>query len=58
MRIAEQILLKRDKLALEWMEIMAVVPSEHTDIRKLQLDSLTGKVETEPPQIIVEDEFQ
>jgi len=58
MRIAEQILLRRDKLALEWMDIMKAVPSEHTDIRKFQLDRLTGVVKTEPVKIVLEDEFQ
>jgi len=58
MRIAEQILLKRDKLALEWMHIMEAVPSEHTEIRKLQLDRLTGVAEVAPMHKIFEDEFQ
>lgn len=63
MRIAEQILLKRDKLALEWMDIMQAAPSEHTDIRKLQLSRLTGVAETGPvktnlEKIVLEDEFQ
>ena len=55
MRIAEQILLRRDKLALEWMGIMQFAPSEHTDIRKLQLSRLTGVA---PAKVIMEDEFQ
>lgn len=58
MRIAEQVLLRRDKLALEWMEICRAAPSEHTDIRKLQFELLTGEVETAPTKVIVEDEFQ
>ncbi|KAL7529310.1 hypothetical protein ACHAWF_002935 [Thalassiosira exigua] len=61
MRVAEQILLKRDKLALEWMEIMEAAPSEHTDIRKIQLSRLTGVSETEPKKIVLEgsdDGFQ
>lgn len=58
MRIAEQVLLKRDKLALEWLAIMEAVPSDHTDIRKLQLERLTGVAETAPVKLIVEDEFQ
>ena len=58
MRIAEQILLRRDKLALDWREIMDAVPSEHTDVRKRQLDRLTGRAEAEPPKLAAEDEFQ
>lgn len=59
MRVAEQILLRRDKLALEWMEIMQAAPMEHTDIRKLQLDRLTGvSPQVEPAKITLEDEFQ
>lgn len=58
LRIAEQILLKRDKLALEWMEIMENIPTDHTDIRKAQLDRLTGVPEAEPAKIALEDEFQ
>lgn len=57
LRIAEQILLKRDKLALDWMEIMQDVPSDHTDIRKAQLDRLTGKTEADPVKIVL-DEWQ
>ena len=57
--VAEQILLRRDKLALEWVNITKSAPSDHTDIRKLQLDRLTGVVETTPTMIVVEDdEFQ
>ncbi|KAL9181288.1 hypothetical protein ACHAXT_010093 [Thalassiosira profunda] len=58
MRIAEQILLKRDKLALEWAKVMEAVPSEHTDIRKEQLDRLTGVPKTEPTKIALDEEFQ
>ena len=59
MRIAEQILLRRDKLALEWVNITKSAPSDHTNIRKLQLDRLTGVADTTPTMIIVEDgEFQ
>jgi hypothetical protein len=59
MRIAEQILLRRDKLALEWKDIMEKQPSEHTEIRKLQLNRLTGVTTTPPAKIILfEDEFQ
>lgn len=43
LRIAEQVLLLRDKLALEWMDIMQNVPSDHTDIRKMQLSRLMGQ---------------
>ncbi len=57
MRIAEQILLRRDKIALEWMDIMRCTPSEHTSIRKMQLERLTG-VATSPVLIILKDEFQ
>ncbi len=56
MRIAEQVLLRRDKIALEWMDIMRCTPSDHTSIRKMQLERLTG-VETRL-LIILEDEFQ
>ncbi len=55
MRIAEQILLRRDKLALEWMDVVIFTPSEHTEIRKLQLSRLTGSA---PPKVVLEDEFQ
>lgn len=58
MRIAEQVLLKRDKLALEWMEIMEAAPSEHTDIRKSQLDRLTGVAKAEPAKFVLEEDFQ
>ena len=59
MRIAEQILFRRDKLALEWKDIMEKQPSEHTEIRKLQLNRLTGVTTTPPAKIIMfEDEFQ
>mmetsp|Transcript_15290 Transcript_15290/g.33158 ORF Transcript_15290/g.33158 Transcript_15290/m.33158 type:complete len:442 (+) Transcript_15290:162-1487(+) len=58
LRIAEQILLVRDKLALEWMDIMQAAPSEHSDIRKLQLEHLAGVAEAAPKTIILEDEFQ
>lgn len=58
MRIAEQILLRRDKLALEWMDIMQFAPSEHTDIRKLQLSRLTGVTVSPAKVITLEDEFQ
>mmetsp|Transcript_15918 Transcript_15918/g.33190 ORF Transcript_15918/g.33190 Transcript_15918/m.33190 type:complete len:488 (+) Transcript_15918:226-1689(+) len=53
LRIAEQVLLLRDKLALEWMEIMQAVPSEHTDIRRMQLARLMGQ-----PTLDTTDEFQ
>jgi hypothetical protein len=57
LRIAEQILLKRDKLALDWMAIMQDVPSDHTEIRKAQLNRLTGKTEADPVKIVL-DEWQ
>lgn len=58
MRIAEQILLRRDKLAIEWMEMMQSAPSDHTDIRRLQLERLTGVLESEPSTVVVEGEFE
>lgn len=60
MRVAEQILLKRDKLALKWMEIMQAVPSDHTTIRQIQLERLTGVSEPEaaPKTVVFENEFQ
>mmetsp|Transcript_14584 Transcript_14584/g.24788 ORF Transcript_14584/g.24788 Transcript_14584/m.24788 type:complete len:456 (+) Transcript_14584:168-1535(+) len=57
LRIAEQILLKRDSLALDWMTIMEDVPSDHTDIRKAQLDRLTGKTNADSVKIVL-DEWQ
>jgi len=57
LRIAEQILLKRDKLALDWMAIMQDVPSDHTEIRKAQLNRLTGKSEVDPVKLVL-DEWQ
>lgn len=58
LRIAEQILLVRDKLALEWMDTMQAAPSEHNDIRKLQLEHLTGVAQAPPKTIVVDDGFQ
>eukprot|EP00804_Cyclotella_cryptica_P019343 CCRYP_006203-RA/>CCRYP_006203-RA protein AED:0.03 eAED:0.03 QI:281/1/1/1/0.4/0.33/6/1869/435 len=55
LRIAEQILLKRDKLALEWLEICSAVPSEHMDIRKLQLSRMMGQ---QNDKAAVTDDFQ
>lgn len=55
LRIAEQVLLRRDKLALEWFEIMKGIPSEHMDIRKKQLSRLMGEP-TEKKETT--DEFQ
>lgn len=59
LRVAEQILLKRDNLALEWMDIMSSVPSDHTEIRRMQLNRLTG-VPIAGPQstTAISDEFQ
>lgn len=57
LRIAEQVLLKRDKLALDWMAIMQNIPSDHTEIRKAQLTRLTGVTEAAPLKIVL-DEFQ
>ena len=58
MRIAEQVLLRRDKIALEWINIMQSTPSDHTNIRKMQLDRLTGVVATSGVTVILDDEFQ
>lgn len=55
LRIAEQILLKRDKLALEWLEVCSAVPSEHMDIRKLQLSRMMGQ---QTDKMSVTDDFQ
>lgn len=57
MRIAEQVLIKRDKLASEWLKIMEAVPMDHTEIRRLQLERLTGVPKIEPSKI-VDNEFQ
>mmetsp|Transcript_6410 Transcript_6410/g.10417 ORF Transcript_6410/g.10417 Transcript_6410/m.10417 type:complete len:448 (-) Transcript_6410:2415-3758(-) len=57
LRIAEQVLLKRDKLALDWMAIMQDVPSDHTQIRKAQLDRLTGKTNPDSVKMVL-DEWQ
>ena len=58
LRIAEQVLIKRDKLALDWMAIMEDIPSDHTDIRKAQLNRLTGVVSEADPVKIILDEWQ
>ena len=59
MRIAEQILLRRDKIALEWMVIMQHTPSDHTSIRKMQLDRLTGVAGASPVSVVLlDDDFQ
>jgi hypothetical protein len=59
MRIAEQILLRRDKIALEWMDIMQQTPSDHTSIRKMQLDRLTGVAGASPVSVVLlDDDFQ
>ena len=57
LRIAEQVLLKRDKLALDWMAIMEDIPSDHTQIQKAQLDRLTGTTNADPVKIVL-DEWQ
>lgn len=41
-RIVEQILLLRDIIAVEWKEVMEGIPSEHTEIRRLQLSRMMG----------------
>lgn len=64
LRVAEQILLRRDALALEWLSIMKAVPTDHTLIRKAQLDRMMGvsqEVKQEPTaneMIITTDDFQ
>ena len=59
LRVAEQILIKRDKLALESMEIMGNVPSDHTEIRRMQLSRLTGVPLADPQTTTaISDEFQ
>ncbi|KAL7517271.1 hypothetical protein ACHAWX_002206, partial [Stephanocyclus meneghinianus] len=55
LRIAEQILLRRDKLALEWLDVCSAVPSEHMDIRKLQLSRMMGQ---QTDKMSVTDDFQ
>lgn len=57
LRVAEQILLRRDKLALEWLKVMEAIPSDHTEIRRLQLNRLTGVTEAAPEKV-ANDEFQ
>lgn len=57
LRIAEQILLKRDQLALDWVAIMEDIPSDHTEIRKAQLDRLTGKTNSDSVKVVI-DEWQ
>jgi hypothetical protein len=39
------------------MAIMQDVPSDHTEIRKAQLNRLTGKTEADPVKIVL-DEWQ
>lgn len=62
LRVAEQILLKRDALSLEWLEIMKAVPTDHGEIRKAQLDRMMGQgqqsQESTNELIITADEFQ
>jgi len=57
LRIAEQILLKRDQLALDWMAIVDDIPSDHTEIRRAQLDRLTGKTNSDSVKVVI-DEWQ
>ena len=58
LRIAEQILLRRDKLAIEWSNVTKSIPTEHTEIRRLQLNRLTTVPDSEPETIVFEDIFQ
>lgn len=59
-RVAEQILLRRDKLALEWLQIMEGVPSDHTEIRKMQLARMMGQSVSKEADttVVAMDEFQ
>lgn len=57
LRIAEQILLRRDQIAVDWEKIMEDVPSDHTEIRRAQLDRLTGKINADSVKIVI-DEWQ
>jgi len=43
LNIAEQLLIKRDELAAKWKQIAEVVPVEHSEIRRMQLNRLMGK---------------
>ena len=58
LRIAEQVLLRRDYLALEWLKIMEEIPSDHTEIRSMQLERMMGKsvVKQETNPVIISDE--
>ena len=38
--------------------MMQSAPSDHTDIRRLQLERLTGVSESEPSTVVVEGEFE
>lgn len=58
LRIAEQILLKRDKLAIDWMAIMKDTPADHMEIRKAQLTRLTAVTTEEETVKVIFDEFQ
>ena len=58
LRIAEQILLERDKLAMEWANVTKSIPTDHTEIRRLQLNRLTAVPESEPETEVFEDIFQ
>jgi hypothetical protein len=63
LRVAEQVLLRRDALALEWLEIMQAVPSHHAAIRKAQLDRMMGQgpaveEQTDTKVIVTTDDFQ
>jgi hypothetical protein len=61
LRIAEQILKRRDKMALEWLEVLEAVPSDHTEIRKQQLARMMGQDGEKiavTDEVLVIDEFQ
>jgi hypothetical protein len=61
LRVAEQILLRRDKLAFEWFKIMEAVPSDHTEIRRMQLARAMGQninVDQKADAVFIHDEFQ
>jgi hypothetical protein len=42
LRIAEVVVLERERVAKEWIEVAKTSPEEHTEIRKLQLNRMMG----------------
>eukprot|EP00956_Cyclotella_meneghiniana_P024960 scaffold51108_cov47-Cyclotella_meneghiniana.AAC.1 len=56
--IAEQVLLRRDYLALEWLKIMEEIPSDHIDIRSMQLERISVVKQETNPVIISDEPFQ